>query len=342
VDGRGELNVQWFKVETAMPSHRKTRLIPREPVTAPARTAAMGVWLFAGAWTAKEETDGFAPAEEFERWDPEGTLVPLLIEAGYLDDAVVGGEVGYMLHDWLDWQKSAEQLHADRAYESRKAALHRDPALTAAVRERDLDRCRYCGILVNWRDRRSSVGGTYDHVEPDGPNTLDNLVVSCRGCSSLKGGRTPKEAGMPLLEPGETGRPQGSSSFQPPSQDGSSSELGRTYPLDIEVDIEQKSKSSPSRAKPAEPDPPRFDEFWDAWHKKRRVDKRAARKAYAAALKRGVDPDHIITAAGRYTTLVTRLRTEPRFIKHPTTWLNAGSYDDEFAMPRTASSGIDY
>jgi hypothetical protein len=340
--GKDELIVQWFKVETAMASHRKTRLMSREPVTAPARTAAMGVWWFAAAWTAEKETDGFVPAEEFERWDPNGNLTPILADAGYLEDATVGGEVGYMLHDWLDWQKSAEQLHADRVYDSRKAALHRDPLLTATVRERDKDRCRYCGALVNWRDRRSNLGGTYDYVEPAGPNTLDNVVVSCRGCSSIKAGRLLKEAGMPLLEPGATGRPVGSSSFLAPSQNGSGSVPGTTCPIDIEVDIEQKNKNTPPRAAPAEPDPDGFADFWAAWPKSRRVDKRAARRAYTAALKRGVAATYLVEAASRYATLMTRMKTEPRFIKHPATWLNAGSYDDEFTMPKVSSGRLEY
>jgi hypothetical protein len=56
--------------------------------------------------------------------------------------------------------------------------------------------------LVNWKDRRSGQGATYDHVDPNEGNDLGNLVVSCRGCNSRKGSRTPEQAGMALLDPG--------------------------------------------------------------------------------------------------------------------------------------------
>lgn len=82
---------------------------------------------------------------------------------------------------------------------ARRQALHRNVALRTAIRERDGDRCRYCGVVVAWSDRRSPAGGTYDHVNPIGENSLENLVVACRSCNSKKGDRTPQQAGMDLL-----------------------------------------------------------------------------------------------------------------------------------------------
>jgi hypothetical protein len=120
VDWRGELIVLWFKVESAIVAHRKTRLIPRAAIEAPTRTAAMGVWLFAAAWSAQHESDGFVPGEEFERWDPNGDLTPFLLQVGYLEDATVGGERGYKLHDWLDVQRSRAEIEADRAEDAEK------------------------------------------------------------------------------------------------------------------------------------------------------------------------------------------------------------------------------
>jgi 5-methylcytosine-specific restriction endonuclease McrA len=67
-----------------------------------------------------------------------------------------------------------------------------------AVRARDGSSCRYCGIEVEWTDRRSSKGGTYDHVDPEGDNSVGNIVVACRGCNAVKGKRTPDQAGIKL------------------------------------------------------------------------------------------------------------------------------------------------
>jgi hypothetical protein len=109
-------DVEWFKVESGIRDHRKTRLIPRQRVDVPLRTAAMGVWLAAAAWTAKEETDGFVPAEVLEQWDPDGVAIKALIDchgpegAGYFTEAVVKGESGYQLHDWDDRQMTAADL----------------------------------------------------------------------------------------------------------------------------------------------------------------------------------------------------------------------------------------
>jgi hypothetical protein len=87
------------------------------------------------------------------------------------------------------------------------------------------------------------------------------------------------------------------------------------------------------RASPAEPDG--FAEFWDAYPKK--ADKRAAEKAYRAAVKRKAAPAHLLASAKRYAA-VTRT-TEPRFIKNPATWLNAGAYDDAPAEQLPQASG---
>lgn len=110
----GTEDVDWFKVESGIRSHRKTRLISRERVDVPLRTAAMGVWLMAAAWTAKEETDGFVPAEELEAFDPTGVISKALIDAGYFVEAVVRGETGYQLHDWEDRQMTAADLKTRR------------------------------------------------------------------------------------------------------------------------------------------------------------------------------------------------------------------------------------
>jgi hypothetical protein len=53
----------------------------------------------------------------------------------------------------------------------------------------------------------------------------------------------------------------------------------------------------------------------------------AARKAFAVAIKRGVDPEVMIAGAKRYA--VERNEQDPKYTKHPATWLNAGCWEDE-------------
>ncbi len=61
---------------------------------------------------------------------------------------------------------------------------------------RDGHRCQYCG------HRYTCSRLSLDHVLPKsrgGPDTWENVVCACLHCNVTKGGRTPGEAGMPLL-----------------------------------------------------------------------------------------------------------------------------------------------
>jgi len=121
-----------------------------------------------------------------------------LVQAGFIDEE---GDV-VVLHDWDDYAgRLIEQRKLNAGRKKRSRDLYEDQSLTRTVRERDGNRCRYCGNPVNWKDRKGSGGGTYDHVDPEGTNSVENIVVACRGCNSGKGRRTPEEANMILLKP---------------------------------------------------------------------------------------------------------------------------------------------
>jgi hypothetical protein len=68
-----------------------------------------------------------------------------------------------------------------------------------------------------------------------------------------------------------------------------------------------------------------FGAFWSNYPKKRAREE--ARKAWIAAVKRGADPKHIVTAAQAYAR--ERFGQDPKYTKYPATWLNKGCYDDE-------------
>lgn len=138
----------------------------------------------------------------------KGALPLLLVQSGAkkssVADLVEAGlwierDNGWEVHDFLRFNPSKEQVLAERRSGSRRQALHNDGELKHLIRLRDGDRCRYCGQKVNWRDRKGSHGGTYDHIDPEGENTAENVVVACRGCNAKKGHRTPEAAGMNLL-----------------------------------------------------------------------------------------------------------------------------------------------
>ena len=71
------------------------------------------------------------------------------------------------------------------------------------------------------------------------------------------------------------------------------------------------------------PPAPSFDDFWATYPRK--DDKTAARKAWDRATKH-TDPQNILDGATRYAQDPNR---EKQFTKLPTTWLNAGAWDNE-------------
>lgn len=113
----------------------------------------------------------------------------------------------FLIHEW--WKpllhKSGKDDPVKRERELRRKRIWRNKALVLAIRNRDQDRCRYCGVRCSDPsdpDRLAADRLTLDHVDPWGPDTLANLVVACRRCNGIKRDRTPEEAGMTLLKPG--------------------------------------------------------------------------------------------------------------------------------------------
>lgn len=166
--------------------------------------AARGLWTTAGAWSSDHRRGGFTPDHVLASFGSTPELVAELCAAGLWERA----RRGIRFHDWEAWNDTAEtaiakdaHVQRKRAFDARRQALFRNPELKQAIRDRDDDRCRYCGIQVRWGKGKACDSGTYDHVDPEGLNSLANLVVACLSCNSAKKRRTPAEAGMILLDP---------------------------------------------------------------------------------------------------------------------------------------------
>jgi len=72
---------------------------------------------------------------------------------------------------------------------------------------------------------------------------------------------------------------------------------------------------------------PSFDDFWQTYP--RRVAKGNAERAWIKALASGHDPLIIVHGAGTYAERCEANRTEPKYIAHPASWLNARRWEDE-------------
>jgi hypothetical protein len=72
-----------------------------------------------------------------------------------------------------------------------------------------------------------------------------------------------------------------------------------------------------------------FERFWAQYPKK--VGKLAAQKAFARAVDGGAGPQDIMLGVARYAA--ERDGQDPKYTKHPASWLNAGCWTDEPSPP---------
>ena len=114
----------------------------------------------------------------------------------FIKDAIV---CGYMTETQLEDGRIAYKLVEDEEnffhmrskeeieWENRRRNDARNAAITAPVRARDGDACRWCGRVVYWGDQKSARGGTYDHLRPGiGAETPQDVIVACRSCNSTR------------------------------------------------------------------------------------------------------------------------------------------------------------
>lgn len=97
------------------------------------------------------------------------------------------------------------------------------------------------------------------------------------------------------------------------------------------TETETETYKRTSSSSPATPSM-EFTEFWAAYPRK--VGKQAAIKAYSKAMKL-TDPQKILEGIQKIDV------TEPQYIPHPATWLNAGRWDDEVIKPKETYSPWD-
>lgn len=142
-------------------------------------------------------------------------------------DLVEISDAGIDLGDWWREENPAAEIWHDSTQRERWARdkrLKRDSELCNRIKARDRNLCRYCGIRVNWNDKVGATGGTYDHVDPDGNNEFNNVVVACRQCNGRKCDRTPEQwvaedprRGRLLLRPGMTAAAAGQRAREGPA-----------------------------------------------------------------------------------------------------------------------------
>lgn len=77
-----------------------------------------------------------------------------------------------------------------------------------------------------------------------------------------------------------------------------------------------------------------FDQFWNCWTiPGTKRGKGTAKTKYAAVVRRGeISPEQLCRSVGVYMAWCLQSELPPSKIKHPSTWLNAGAWDDELVL----------
>ncbi|MFD6030493.1 hypothetical protein ACFWE5_07240 [Cellulosimicrobium funkei] len=90
------------------------------------------------------------------------------------------------------------KLADEVAWERQRQNDNRNPDITAPVRNRDGDACRYCAKVVNFKARKGKLAGTYDHRPPGQPGSAETSVVACGECNARRGNKPVPVADLEL------------------------------------------------------------------------------------------------------------------------------------------------
>ena len=97
----------------------------------------------------------------------------------------------------------------------------------------------------------------------------------------------------------------------------------------LQADARPETETETEKKRSSSSDDDGFSRWWDSYPRK--VGKAAAAKAYAKAVKI-VSPERLLAALEQQKPSWT----DPKYIPHPTTWLNQGRWDDELALSKPA------
>lgn len=187
----------WSRLDDALLDHPKVQIAGAMLGGGDGEALVQAMVSIALMWTNKQLTDGFLPVETVQRF--KQFRQPMKVA-----DALVAVKLwhreadGFRIHDFHHYNDPAADIRAEREQNRWRKELYADRKLLEAVRNRDEGRCRYCGQLVEWTDRRGARGGVFLRPDPMGPTALNNVVTVCRKCARERNG-------APLLRAGSMG-----------------------------------------------------------------------------------------------------------------------------------------
>lgn len=206
----------FFQVDDKFHSHRKVMAMLE--VEGYARAAqAVTLWTLAGSLSRDAGLDGLITLGQAARVTTDRAAAKraaaLLVKhdlwhaPGHTCERCPPVPEGaFLFHDWFQFGYGTGE--AERTAVAKRKEL-RDPGVVEAVWARDTGpdgraRCRYCEHVVRrptqrGGDRRSTMVGQLDHIDPTRAIGASNIIVTCGDCNRRKAQRTPEQAGMTLL-----------------------------------------------------------------------------------------------------------------------------------------------
>jgi hypothetical protein len=102
----------WFKVDDGFHDH---------PKVLTAGNAAIGLWTRCGSYASKQSTNGFIPNAIAHAYGTK-TVIEKLVGSGLW----IRVDGGYQMHDFLDYNPTADQVKADRRAAAERQAKWRE------------------------------------------------------------------------------------------------------------------------------------------------------------------------------------------------------------------------
>lgn len=142
----------WFKVDDGFHSHAKAMT---------AGTAALGLWVRCGSWSAYHLTDGFVPANVAREYG-SASQVKALVTAGLW----LAVDRGFQFNDFTDYNPTSEQVKADRGAAKERQRKARE----AAKQKRDSERSSKEVTPPSRRDSPVTTGEVTDVSQSPRPD----------------------------------------------------------------------------------------------------------------------------------------------------------------------------
>lgn len=175
----------WFKVDDGFANSKPVLRIPRRY-----RAQAIGLWILAGTWSAKELTDGFVPDYTLDDFTSTPAMANQLVRAGLWEKA----ENGFQFRGWSDYQPTKVQVLTRRAQEADRKSRARE-AKRQRSEQHIVDNVR---TVSQWDTMRSphDVPPGVRSTRPD-PTRPVPLVSNLGGDVTSVGARCPRHQDEP-------------------------------------------------------------------------------------------------------------------------------------------------